>query len=152
MEFEFKTTINRPLEDVFAFFRDVDQYGGWKGSIVPVFDKTTPGPVRIGTRYYEVVQILPFVTGKVFTEVIGFETNKRLAYKFVALGMEGALIYLFQTTHPEITEVVQKQRLLPRGMLRLFEPIIGALFSWMAKRRLSGIKSLLESERGRGNQ
>lgn len=151
MEFEFKTVINRPREDVFAFFRDVDQQGGRKGSIVPVLDKTTPGPVSIGTRYYEVVQIMPFVTGKVFTEVVGIVPYRLLAYRFVALGMKGELTYLFQATS-EGTVVVQKQSLLPGGMLKLFGPIIGALFSMMATARLAGIKNLLESKRVRDHQ
>lgn len=144
MDFEFRSVVNRPLEDVFVFFRDIDQHAGRKGSIVPVLEKTTPGSVSIGTRYYEVVQILPFVTGKIVTEVVACEANRRLGYRFVALGMNGELSYLFQPA-PAGTEIVQMQSLYPVGFLRIFKPVIGVLFSRMASKRLSGIKKVLES-------
>jgi hypothetical protein len=144
MYFEFTAVINKPLEDVFSFFRDVDQYAGRKGSIVPVYDKVTPEPVGIGTKYREVVQVLPFVTGEILTEVVGYEPNWRLAYRYVALGMDGELEYRFEALE-EGTRVVQRQSLWPRGVWRVFSPMIGAMFSRVVGKRLMGIKDLLES-------
>ena len=43
MGFELSIVINRPREEAFAFFRDIDQHAGQKGTIVPVYDKITPG-------------------------------------------------------------------------------------------------------------
>lgn len=144
MEFELSAVIYRPLEEVFGFFQDIDQHAGQKGTIVPVYDKITPGPVGVGTRYREVVQVLPFVTGEILTEVVGHEPGQRLAYRFVALGMDGELTYRFEAAG-EGTRVVQRQSLLPSGWLRLFSPMIGALFSRMITRRLAEIKRILES-------
>jgi hypothetical protein len=144
MEFELTAVINRPLEEVFAFFRDVDQHAGQKGTIVPVYDKITPGPVGVGTRYREVVQVMPFVTGEILTEVVGYEPSRRLAYRYVALGMAGELTYWFEAVE-EGTRMVQRQSLWPSGLLRLFSPLIGAMFSRMIERRLVGIKGYLES-------
>lgn len=144
MEFEFTAVINRPVETVFAFFRDVDRYAGKKGSIVPVLDKVTPGPIGVGTRYHEVVRVLPFVNGEVLTEVVGYEPGRTLAYRYVALGMAGDLTYRFEAAG-EGTRVVQRQSLRPGGLLRLFSPMIGASFSRMAARRLAGIKRALEA-------
>ena len=145
MDFEFTAVINRPVETVFAFFRDVDRYAGQKGSIVPVLDKVTPGPIGVGTRYHEVVRVMPFVDGEVLTEVVGYEPGRRLAYKFVALGMAGELTYRFEAVG-EGTRVVQQQSLRPAGLMRLFSPMIGAMFSRMAARRLAGIKEALEND------
>jgi uncharacterized protein YndB with AHSA1/START domain len=114
MEFELTAVINRPLEEVFAFFRDVDQHAGQKGTIVPVYDKITPGPVGVGTRYREVVQVMPFVTGEILTEVVGYEPSRRLAYRYVALGMAGELTYCFEAVK-EGTRMVQRQSLRPGG-------------------------------------
>lgn len=144
MEFELTAVINRPLEEVFAFFRDVDQHAGQKGTIVPVYDKITPGPVGVGTRYREVVQVLPFVTGEILTEIVGYESGRRLAYRYVALGMAGELTYCFAAVE-EGTRMVQRQSLWPGGLLRLFTPLIGAMFSRVIQRRLVGIKGYLES-------
>jgi hypothetical protein len=144
MEFELSAVITRPLEEVFAFFRDIDQHAGQKGTIVPVYDKITPGPVGVGTRYREVVQVIPFATGEILTEVVGYEPRRRLAYRFVALGMAGELTYGFEAVE-EGTRVVQRQSLWPGGWMRLFSPMIGAMFSRMIARRLAGIKTFLES-------
>jgi hypothetical protein len=124
MDFELSATINRPLEEVFGFFRDIDQHAGQEGTIVPVYDKITPGPVGVGTRYREVVQVMPFVTGEILTEVVGYEPGQRLAYRFVALGMVGELTYRFEAAE-EGTRVVQRQSLWPGGWLRLFSPMRG---------------------------
>lgn len=110
MDFELSAVVDRPLEEVFAFFRDVDQHAGQKGTIVPVYDKITPGPIGVGTRYREVVQLLPFVTGEILTEVTGYEPGRRLAYKSVALGMAGELTYSFEAAAGG-TRVVQRQSL-----------------------------------------
>ena len=61
MEFEVEAVIDRSQEEVFAFFRDMHQLPSRKGSLVPVYDKITPGPVGVGTRIREVVRLLPFV-------------------------------------------------------------------------------------------
>lgn len=145
MQFELSAVIRRPREEIFSFFRDIDQHAGQEGTLVPVYDKTTPGPVGVGTRYREVVQVLPFVTGEIWTEVTSYEPDRRLAYRYVALGMPGELTYRFEAVEGG-TRVVQRQRLCPGGLLRPFRPLIGAIFSRMITRRLAEIKRLLESE------
>lgn len=143
MEFELSIVINRPREEVFAFFRDIDQHAGQKGTIVPVYDKITPGPVGVGTRYREVVQVMPFVTGEILTELVEYDPGERLAYQFVALGMPGELAYWF-TAAEEGMRLVQRQSLRPGGWMGLFSPMIGAMFSRMIARRLAGVKAFLE--------
>lgn len=145
MEFEVRAVIDRPPAEVFAFFRDVDQYAGQEGTIVPVLDKITPGPVGVGTQYREVVQVLPFVRGEIRTEVVGYEPGRRLAYRFVSLGMPGELTYSFESVDGA-TRLRQQQSLHPHGLARLFSPLIGALFLRMIQRRMAGIKQFLESK------
>lgn len=72
MEFEAHATIHRPLEDVFEFFRDIHQQPRREGSVVPVFDKITPGLVGVGIRFREVVRLLPFLRGEVILELTGY--------------------------------------------------------------------------------
>jgi hypothetical protein len=145
MDFEFKADIKRSVEDVFAFFRDLDQFAGRKGSIVPILENITPGPVGLGTRYYEVVQIMPFITGEVFSEIAEFVPNQLISYEYTALGMKGNLTYLFEASS-DATKVFQKQSFMPGGILKVLSPIIKAMFSRMAEKRLRSIKDLLENE------
>ena len=144
MDFELSVIIHRPLEEVFTFFRDMDQHAGQKGTLVPIYDKITPGPISVGTRYREVVRVLPFITGAVWTEIVGFEPGARLAYAFVALGMPGELCYEFEPVATG-TRIVQRQSLHPAGWRRLFSPLIRITFYRMIAWRLMGIKNLLES-------
>ena len=81
VKFEAHAIIHRWLEDVFGLFRDIDQHAGQEGSVVPVYYKTTPGPVGVGTRYREVVRLLPFLRGEVITAVIGCDPPRRLDYR-----------------------------------------------------------------------
>ena len=144
MEFEFTALIHRPVEEVFAFFRDVDVHAAGSRNLVPVLDKLTPGPVGVGTRYREVVRILPFVNGEILTEVVAFEPNRLLDCRFVAMGMPGELTYLFEPLE-EATRVVQRESLRPSGWMRPFSPLIGAMFSRMVGKRLAGIQAYLDS-------
>jgi hypothetical protein len=147
MDFRFAATIQRPPSQVFAFFRDMDQQTGREGTRVPVYDKITSGPVGLGTRYREVVQLLPLVRGEVISEITEYTEGQRLGLRFWGLGMDGALTYTFQAVDSG-TYLVQEQSLNPRGVLRIFGTAIGTMFSFMAGRRLEGIKGLLEQDDG----
>jgi uncharacterized protein YndB with AHSA1/START domain len=150
MEFEFTAVIACPPADVFALFRDIDQYNEHKGSPVPILDKITDGPVEVGTRYREVVRMMPGVTMTILSEVTGYEPERYLASNWHSSVMEGDLAYTFDPVAGG-TRVIQKMSLNPKGILRVFSPLIKAMFSRTAGRRLEEIKALLEaqvSERG----
>ena len=59
MQFERSTFIQRLPQDVFLFLRDKDQFPQEADSPVLVLEKTSPGPVGVGTCYLEVVQMFP---------------------------------------------------------------------------------------------
>ena len=150
MDFEFTAVIHCPPADVFALFRDVDQYNEHEGSPVPVLDKITDGPVGVGTRYREVVIMIPFiealrfVTMTILSEITEYEPERRLSSWWRSSVMEGRLAYDFAPVDGG-THVVQQMRLYPRGVLRLFSPLIKVMFSRAASRRLVDIKALLEA-------
>lgn len=145
MHFEVEAFIHRPPEDVFDFFSDLHQQPRRKGSVVPVYDKITPGPVGVGTRFREVIRLLPFLKGEVISEITGYDPPHSLDYSFVAFGkMDGELTYRLEPVG-EGVRVSQRQTLRPRGtLLRLLGPLIGTAFSRAIDHRLKGIKKLLE--------
>lgn len=149
MDFRFSVIIALPPSAVFAFFRDIEQHAGQKGSRVPVYDKTTPGPPEVGTRYREVVQVLPLVRGEMLSEVTCYEEEKRLGYRFSGMGMAGELAYTFEPVGGG-TSVVQVQSLRPCGLLRPFGRLIGKMFAAVAGKRLETIKAVLEQGAGAG--
>jgi hypothetical protein len=143
MDFEFTVVVECPLDRGFAFFREVDRHAGEEGTVVPVYDKITPGPVRVGTRYREVVKVFPFASGEMISEVTHFEPGHCLGYQFSGLGMDGDLMYFLKEVAGS-TEVVQRQSLQPRGLLKVFSPLLGRMFAAAAGHRLESIKGLLE--------
>jgi hypothetical protein len=145
IDFEFRAVIERPISDVFDFFRDMDQHPRSLHSVVPVYDRVTDGPVSVGTRYREVIRFLPFVTGVMMSEITCFEPERRLGLRFSGLGMDGELTYNLQAAGWG-TLVVQRQSLRPRGLLALLNPLIETAFSRVAGQRLRDIKSLLDTD------
>ena len=147
MDFTFTAVIRCPPAQVFALFRDIDRYNEHEGSPVPVLDKTTDGPVGVGTRYREVVKIAPLVTMTILSEITRYELEQHLASRWWSNVMEGHLAYDFAAVDGE-THVVQRMSLYPRGVLRLFSPLIRTMFARAASRRLVEIKALLELQAG----
>lgn len=59
MLFRVEADIAQPPERVFAFLRDLDQRPRAPSSVVPVLEKTSAGPYRVGSTFREVVRMLP---------------------------------------------------------------------------------------------
>lgn len=146
MLFELSVFITRPPDEVFAFLRDKDTYAQKPGSKVLVLEKTTPGPPRVGTRYREVVQMLPFARGEMLSEVTRFEPPTHLEEDFEGAGMRGHLAYEFEPRNGG-TLLTQRESLEALGLLRPLSPLIRWSLGRQLRKRLEGIKSELD---GRG--
>ncbi len=129
---------------MFAFLRDKDKYPQKPGSPVLVLEQTTPGPAGVGTRYREVVQMLPFVQGEIHSKVTCFVPGESLAEDFKGAGMAGHLAYQF-LPEGDGTRLIQRETVSERGLLKVFEPIIGRMLLRQLWKRLETIKAVLES-------
>ena len=144
MYFELSITIRRPPRDVFAFLRDKDKYPQKPGSPVLVLEQTTPGPAGAGTRYHEVVQMLPFVRGEILSKVTCFVPGESLEEDFEGAGMIGHLAYQF-LPEGDGTRLIHRETVSARGFLKVFEPVMGRMLSRQLSKRLETIKDILES-------
>jgi hypothetical protein len=142
--FELSVTIERTPSDVFAFLRDKDLYPQEPGSPVLALDKTTEGPPGLGTRYREVVQMLPLMRGEILSEITRYEPDRFLEEDFEGAGMRGHLAYEF-VPHGGGTELIQRETLQPLGLLKLVGPLIQRMLSRRLHERLESIKVVLES-------
>ncbi|MBN1538175.1 MAG: SRPBCC family protein [Anaerolineales bacterium] len=143
MEFKLSVSINRLPADVFAFLRDKDEYPQEKGSPVLTLEKTTPGPCGVGTRYREVVQMLPFYRGEIHSEITRFEPHEYLEEDFNGAGMYGHLAYQF-LPEGEGTKLIQLETIHYQGLLQYFEPLIRVILERQLRKRLEDIKADLE--------
>ena len=98
--FELSLMIERPPSDVFAFLRDKDLYPQDPESPVLELKKTTDGPPALGTRYREVIQMLPIVRGEIFSEITRYEPGRYLEEHFEGAGMRGCLATSFALRAP----------------------------------------------------
>ena len=144
MYFEFSIAIRRPPEDVFVFLRDKDRHPQEPGSPVLVLEKTTSGPVGVGTRYREVVQMLPFVRGEILSVITHYEPGARLEEDFEGAGMTGHLAYQF-TPENGGTRLEQRESVQTQGVLRLFSPIMEQMLGRRLWQRLEEIRDILEN-------
>lgn len=144
MEFVLTTIIDRPVAEVYTFFRDVHLVQQEPGSPVLLIEKTTPGEVAVGSQYRELLRMLPFWQGEILSEVTRLEPDRVLAYRWRGPGMSGELEYHFQASQ-RATEVLQRQTVVPGPALRPLGPLIRMSFNQAITRRLVGIKLHLEN-------
>jgi uncharacterized protein YndB with AHSA1/START domain len=142
--FELSVAIARPPSDVFGFLRDKDLYPQQPGSPVLALEKTTPEPVGVGTKYREVVQMLPLVRGEMLSEITRYEPPRFLEEDFHGAGMRGHLAYEF-APDGDGTVLVQRETLEPSGLLSPFARLIERSLSVKLQERLESIRDDLES-------
>lgn len=144
MYFELSVRIRREPDDVFAFLRDKDLFPQEPGSPVLVLVRTTPGPVGVGTRYREVVQMLPFFRGEIHSVVTRFEPPRFLEEDFSGAGMSGHLAYEF-VSDGGATILIQRQTVDAHGLLRPLSGIVEHALAGRLRKRLVSIDAILES-------
>lgn len=144
MLFEFKIGIDKPPFDVFQFLRHKDSYKQQEGSPVILLEKITNGPVGVGIRYREVVQMAPFLKSQILSEVTKFEPNSVLEEKWVGGGMKGVLTCFF---HPadQGTDLIQQVNIETKWFLKVFNSMISKMYAKAAGYRLDCIKTILET-------
>ena len=123
MDFELDIIIERSPYIVFTFLRDKDTYPQEENSPVLLLEKTTPGPLGVGTRYREIVQMLPFFKGEILSEITHFEPGHRLDEDWQGPCMEGCLTYLFLPENGG-TKLIQRETVNLCGLLWLLSPLI----------------------------
>ena len=144
MDFDLNVTIERSLYIVFAFLRDKDTYPQEDNSPVSLLERTTIGPLGVGTRYREIVQMLPFYKGEILSEITHYEPEHRIDEDWQGPCMDGSLTYLFL---PEDggTRLIQRETVNLCGLLWLFSPMVKLTLGMALRKRLNDIKHVLES-------
>jgi hypothetical protein len=143
IDFELSIFIERSVDICFAFLRDKDTYPQEPTSPVLRLDKVTPGPVRVGTRYVEVVQMFPLIKGEIRSIITRFEPPEWLEEDFEGAGMVGHLTYRF-VPEGDGTRLIQRERLQMKGVLHPFESLVRRLLAPQLQNRLESIKEILE--------
>ena len=142
MRLEFDLTIDRPLEDVFAYVSDVERVPDWAAPALER-EKVSAGPVGVGTRY-RAVDHLPGRRVE-FTEVIThWEPRERVGLRMQA-PFNADVGLRFRPTDEGGTHIHLSLDMKPSGLMGLLTPLLRVPVRRMFKKDLESLKRILES-------
>jgi uncharacterized protein YndB with AHSA1/START domain len=130
-------TINRPVEEVFAYVTDTSNDPAWHTDILEA-RRTSEGPVGIGTTWH--LRFKPAMgVSEGETEVVAFEPNRKEVQQGVMGPMQPTLTYLFEPADRG-TRFTRRVQIKVSGVMRLMEPLM-----WlMTPRRNAGFVANLK--------
>jgi uncharacterized protein YndB with AHSA1/START domain len=146
VRFESTTTIDRPIEDVFARLADLPGYETWmhRTGLFRRCRQTSAGPAGEGTAYFDATRM-----GTFRGEVTDFELPTRLGFRerlrwFGSEVMEARPAYFLETDQERtIVHHVAEGQLF--GWMRLMKPVAALLATSERTRTVASLRRSLES-------
>jgi hypothetical protein len=135
--------IRRPPEVVFEFLANVQDVPQADDSPVLSLDLITEGPPRLGSRYREVVRMMPFLKGEIISEITVFDFPRVLELTWKGAGMRGTDRYELEANQVGTTLKHSKHTSF-LGILRVMEPVMRIPLIPRLEQRLVGIKHVIE--------
>jgi uncharacterized protein YndB with AHSA1/START domain len=147
VRYETRTTINRPISDVFARLADLDGYRTWmrRTGLFRRSGQTSAGPLGQGTAYFDATRM-----GTFRGEVTDYEPTARIGFReslrwFGSELMEARPAYTLEADRDRtIVHHVAEGELF--GMMRLMKPVANLLARSERARTVDSLKRSLESE------
>jgi carbon monoxide dehydrogenase subunit G len=140
--FQNTLTIQRPVDDVFAFLADFENIPTWNYAIVQT-KKTSPGPVGVGTTYRQ-LRSIPDRSEEGF-EVTVFEPTTRLEVHGDIGPFTATVSYLLAPVD-DGTRLVNVVDLEPgSGVVRLLAPLAASRVKAAVAANLDTLKQRLEA-------
>ena len=141
MLLELSVGIDRPVDEVFAFVRDIDKQE--HGDHVVVVQRTTGGSVGVGTEYRESIR-MPFGrVGEMRIEITKLDPPQYLSIRFRGPIMHGDIAYTL-TPCDEGTRLHQLETIVYTGWAWPANLIGRRALRAKVERRLDGFKAQLE--------
>jgi uncharacterized protein YndB with AHSA1/START domain len=147
VRYETRTTIDRPISDVFARLADVDDYRTWmrRTGLFRRSGRTSDGPVRLGTPYFDATRM-----GTFRGEVSDYEPPTRIGFR-ETLHMFGSDL---MEARPEYDLEVDGDKTVVHhvaegelfGMMRLMKPVAAMMARSELARTVESLRRSLESE------
>ena len=138
---EVSIVINRPIDEVFALLTDEENNVKWLSGTVEA-EKTSPGPIRVGTTY----RMIKTAFGRRIegeAEVVEYEPNRKYATRNVS----GIHIETQRTFEPVEggTRVTFAVKADLAGLFQLAEPLVASIGKRRLESDVADLKELVES-------
>ena len=139
--------INRPIEDVWKFLTDFENYPKWHKGMAEA-RQTSEGPTGVGTTVAVVAEILGRQTMKLV--ITDFEPNRKIAWRVDARPLTRSAGYVAGCLFESIQGGTRVFKYIEgdfAGVFRLLEPILSRPLSKIEiETELSNAKRLLETK------
>lgn len=135
--------ISRPVEEVVAYMRQVENDANWQKSVVEA-KFTSEGPTAVGSTGVHRVKFMG-MTDDYAWELTEFDEARQVSWRFTSGPLRGTGGYGFDST-AEGTKVTWRAEVEPQGFRRLLAPLVGPMFAKEARKDLQSLKSILESQ------
>jgi uncharacterized membrane protein len=135
-------TINRPVEEVFAYVGDLQNGPKWQKALVEAW-RLNGGPLGIGSKFSSVRKFM----GRKLVSVIQFtayELNKKIVFKSISGSSPFEQSFLFEST-PAGTRLTTRLALHTSGLLGLTERLIASGLKREVDESFGILKDMLES-------
>ena len=141
--FEQSVTINRPIEEVFAFASDLDNQARWRSGL-EVAELTSDGPFGVGATYREVDRFLGRKMERSM-EVTEFEPNAKCSFKSTSGPVAFSATILFEA-HEGGTRVSMAADAELGGFFRVAETMVVRMGRRQMESDMANLKDLLEGQ------
>lgn len=145
VRYESRTTIDRPIEEVFARLADLPAYSSWmhRTGLFRRCGQVSDGPMKQGTTYFDATRM-----GTYRGEVITFERPSRIGFRetlqWFGAVMEARPEYILETDQESTTvHHVAEGELF--GWTRVMKPVAALLARSERARTLKSLRRSLES-------
>lgn len=136
------TTINQPIEKVFAYLTDSRNVTKWQTAIIET-RATVEGPAQVGSK---VTDVRTFIGQKMEStyEITEVEPNARMAFKSISgpFPYQGAITFQSLGNATEVTFAIEME---PKGFFKLAEGMLAGNINKELEGDLGRAKQLLEA-------
>jgi carbon monoxide dehydrogenase subunit G len=139
-----KVIINRPIEVVFAFIKDINNYANWQTGLIESH-VTSDGSVEVGSTYRYVIQML----GRQIQtegEVITCDPTKGLFFRTTKAPFQATVGYTFEKTNGGTKVTQQIVADIEGFFFSLAQPIVLRTAKRNLENDLHTFKDLLEAQ------
>ena len=137
--------INKPLEEVFAFFTNIDNSPEVMSNVTKV-EKLTDGPLQVGSKFEE-TRVIRGREATAVIEVVEFDAPNRYGVKSESNGLTVTYHYYFRSTLDNTTKVSFEGKIKTSGLrMLLSKPVIRKILQKEDGEHLWTLKEVLEKK------